>query len=393
MKKLTQADVRRLPDGSHNFGDGLMLRVSGQNRSWILRIQISGKRLQRGLGSASLLSLGQARVQGAKLKAELLDGDTRTKKQKLAAERSDLQNRAPAFEDIWEKAIDARADVARWKNQKHSEQWRNTIRMHALPVLAKLDVSGISRQDVLRVLKPIWETKTETANRLRGRLETIFDYCIREGYREKENPARWKGLLEFDLPSRQKVASVQHFEAPTVQELQEIAPKFLHTKSGRCILFGVLTACRANEFVSARWSEINLKDALFQVPPERRKDSKPFPHRVPLSRQAVQILKMIEKDGEFVFKGLTGKPHISLQTPRIILIKNLKRNVTMHGCRSTFRDWCAESGVDHVVAEKCLMHATGNEVEQAYQRSDLLDQRRKVMQAWADVICKNCVDL
>lgn len=113
MKKLTQADVRRLPDGSHNFGDGLMLRVSGQKRSWILRIQISGKRLQRGLGSASLLSLGQARVQGTKLKAELLDGDTRTKKQKLDSERSDLQKRVPAFDDIWEKAIDDRADVAR----------------------------------------------------------------------------------------------------------------------------------------------------------------------------------------------------------------------------------------------------------------------------------------
>lgn len=391
MKKLTQSDVRKLPDGSHNFGDGLMLRVGGNCRSWFLRVQIDGKRYQRGLGSALEITLGQARIEAAKMKSEMLAGNIKSKRQ-IAAEKRN-EKIIPAFEDIWEAAINARQNVQRWKNSKHADQWRNTVRTYALPVLGKLDVSGITRHDVLRVLLPIWDTKTETANRLRGRLETIFDYCIREGFRDKENPARWKGQLEFDLPSRQKVAKVKHFEAPTIEELQSVAPHFLETNSGRCILFGVLTACRAHEFIAAQWPEIDFESAVFSVPPERRKDSKPYSHRVPLSKQAIKILKMVARDGDFVFKGTKGKPHISLQTPRAILIKNLKRHVTMHGCRSTFRDWCAENGVDRVVAEKCLMHATGNEVEQAYQRSDLLEQRRKVMQAWADVICKNCHDL
>lgn len=388
MKKLTQTDVRKLPDGSHNFGDGLMLRVGGNCRSWFLRVQIDGKRYQRGLGSALAITLGQARVEAAKMKAEMLAGNVKSRRQ-IAAEKRN-EKTIPTFEDIWEAAIDARQNVQRWKNSKHADQWRNTIRNYALPVLGKLDVSGITRHDILRVLVPIWDTKTETANRLRGRLETIFDYCIREGFREKENPARWKGQLEFDLPSRQKVAKVKHFEAPTVEELQAVAPHFLKTNSGRCILFGVLTACRAHEFVAAQWSEIDFDAGIFSVPPERRKDSKPFPHRVPLSKQAVKILKLIEKDGTFIFKGMNGKPHLSIQTPRLILIKNIKRNVTMHGCRSTFRDWCAEQGVDQVIAEKCLMHNSESKVVQAYQRSDLLEQRRPVMQKWADFVCAKC---
>lgn len=388
MKKFTQSDVRKLPDGSHNFGDGLMLRVAGNSRSWFLRIQINGKRLQRGLGSALILTLGQARQECSRMKVELLSGDTRTRKQKADAELAELKSQSPAFEDIWEQAVDARAKVAVWRNKKHESQWKNTITTYALPVLGKLDVAGITRQDVLRVLVPIWQTKTETAYRLRGRLETIFDYCIREGYREKENPARWKGLLEFDLPQRSKIAPHEHFTAPTVEELQEVAERLMQTMSGKCILFGILTACRTAEFVNARWEEIDLKSRVFSVPPERRKDGKPYPHRVPLSRQSCKLLQSIEQKTEFVFGNpRTGKA-INQQTPRVLLIRYLGRPVTMHGCRSTFRDWCAENEIDHAVAEKCLMHVVGNEVVQAYQRSDLFDQRKAVMQQWADVICE-----
>lgn len=390
MKKLSQTDVRKLPDGSHNFGDGLMLRVSGNSRSWFLRMQVDGKRLQRGLGSALIVTLGQARLECAKLKAELKSGDTRTKKQKADDERNGLLAQAPAFEDIWEQAIDARAKVAMWRNEKHANQWKTTIRTYALPVLGKLDVSVITRQDVLRVLLPIWETKTETAYRVRGRLETIFDWCIREGLREKENPARWKGMLEFDLPQRTKVAPVKHFNAPTVEELQTAAVDLCFSVSEKCTLFGILTACRTKEFVNARWDEIDWKDKVWNVPPDRRKDGKQTPHRVPLSEQAIKLLKTFQQRDDFIFCGMQGNRVINLQTPRVVLMRLLGRAVTMHGCRSTFRDWCAEHGVDHTVAEKCLMHAVGSEVVQAYQRSDLLEQRRPVMQAWADAICAKC---
>lgn len=387
-QKLTQADVRRLPDGNHNFGQGLYLRVSGESRTWAIRIQINGKRSFRGLGTSQLMTLAQARVACAKKKAEMLGGDTLTKKEK-ADEQKRQEMKSPAFEDVWELAVDARERVAGWKGEKQSLQWRSSLRDYALPVLGKLDVAGISRHDILRVLQPIWMTKTDTATKVRNRLEIIFDYFIREGLREKENPARWKGCLEFDLPSAFKNRVRHHHEAPTLADLCKAAPRLIETGTGRCALFGILTACRLSEFLKARWTEIDFKTKTFNVPPERRKDGKPIPHRVPLSSQAIALLKLLDKNCDFVFAGKTAATYC-LDAPRQALRDATLKPITMHGCRSTFRDWCAETGVDPVVAEKCLMHATGNEVEQAYQRSDLLEQRRKVMQAWADVVCKNC---
>lgn len=383
MAKLTQADVLRLPDGNHSFGDGLLLRVKGDSRTWSVRVQVNGKRLTRGLGSAKAMALKQARIEAAKLKLEIIAGDVRTKREKLpAAERKTL------FKDVWQKAIEARAAVAMWKNEKHAAQWTSTVQTYALPELKNIDVADITRQDILRVLKPIWLTKPDTATRLRGRLEMIFDYCIREGIREKENPAKWKGLLAFDLPSRAKVRPVQHHEAPTLLELRACAPKLTETLSGKCILFGVLTATRVQEFVGAKWDEINFSKSVWLIPPERRKDGKPYPHRVPLSKQALWILHSIERKSEYVFYGTRGRT-LTIWTPRMMLMRVVGRKVTMHGCRSTFRDWCAENSVDRVLAEKCLMHSTGTEVEQAYQRSDLLEQRRPVMQSWADAVCQD----
>lgn len=317
------------------------------------------------------------------------DGDTRTKSQKKKEEIQEADNEGVAFEDVWQDAVDARERVASWKGDRQSLQWRQSLRDYAVPVLGKLDVSGITRHDILRVLQPIWLTKTDTATKLRSRLEILFDYFIREGLREKENPARWKGGLEFDLPSPYKNRPQKHHEAPSVADLCKAAPRLLETGTGRCALFGILTACRLNEFLKARWSEIDFASKTFSVPPERRKDGKQVPHRVPLSLQAIALLKLLSKKGDFVFSGKAAAT-FCLDAPRKALRDAILKPVTMHGCRSTFRDWCAEESVDRVVAEKCLMHATGNEVEQAYQRSDLLEQRRKVMQAWSDVICKNC---
>lgn len=257
---------------------------------------------------------------------------------------------------------------------------------YALPVLGRLDVAEIGRDAVLAVLRPIWQTKTETASRLRSRIECILDYCIRRGYRTKENPARWRGGLEFDLPSQGKIQTVKHHEAVTVTEVKALIPRLMTSKSGKAILFGILTASRVQEFTAAEWSEIDFKKKVWSVPPERRKDGKPYPHRVPLASQTLELLKSIPKNEDgCLFEGMHSK-HISFETPRIMLRKMLGRPVTMHGCHSTFRDWCAETLQNPILAEKSLMHATGNKVSQTYQRSDLLEQRRPLMQAWADAL-------
>lgn len=377
-----QSDVLKLPDGEYSFADGLYLlvRQEGRSRMWMLVTKVHGKRLRRSVGDATMVTVAQAKIESLKLRARFLEGDTATK-----SEARRPAPKAHTFASIYKEAIDAKAEVARWKNEKHAAQWFSTIETYALPVLGRLDVAEISREDVLAVLRPIWKTKTETASRLRSRIEIILDYCIRRGYREKENPARWRGGLAFDLPSEGKIKTVKHHEAITVAEIRSLIPRLLASKSGKAILFGILTASRVQEFAAAEWSEIDFKKKVWSVPPERRKDGKPYPHRVPLSTQAIELLKSLPQDEDCLFVGMHSK-HISFETPRIMLRKMLGRAVTMHGCRSTFRDWCAETGKSQMLAEKALMHATGNEVEQAYQRSDLLDQRRPLMQAWADAL-------
>ena len=379
-----QSDVLKLKDGEYSFSDGvyLIVRYEGRSRVWIIQTKVNGKRFRRSLGDATLMTLAQAKIEALKLKARLLEGDTQTQNEAKAAQTAP---KVRTFSSIYIEAIKAKRDVARWKNEKHAAQWVSTIETYALPVLGRLDVAEINREDVLTVLRPIWQTKTETASRLRSRIEIILDWCIRRGYRTKENPARWRGGLEFDLPSQGKIQTVKHHEAITVAEIRALIPRLLKSKSGKAILFGILTASRVQEFAAAEWSEVDFKKKVWSVPPERRKDGKPYPHRVPLSSQTLEILRSLPTGDGCIFEGLHSK-HINLETPRLMLKKMTGRAVTMHGCRSTFRDWCAETMQNPTLAEKALMHATGNEVAQAYQRSDLLEQRRPLMQAWADAL-------
>ena len=390
-KKLTQADVRKLPDGNHNFGGGLYLRVRGSSRTWSVRIQVESKRTFRGLGNAFAITLRQARIECDRQKSAMRSGDLQTKAEKAREERRKNLPKT-TFKSVWLKAVEARERVAGWKTEEQGEQWRQSIRDHALPHLANLDVAEITRRDVLEALLPIWETKSITAMAVRQRLEMVFDWCIREGLRVKENPARWKGGLAFDLPSKNYLLKQNHHEAPTFDELVNAAPALILTDGGRCALFGILTAGRVSEFLKAKWEEIDFDERVLTIPPERRKDKKPYPHRVPLSKQAIKLLEMMPRDSEFIFRGRRSKT-LSLDTPRTALRFAVCRPVTMHGCRSTFRDWCSENGIDEIVAEKCLMHATGNAVVQAYQRSDLIERRRYVMQKWANAICVHCEEL
>ncbi len=385
MAKVTAKNIFTLPEGRHSVAPNLNLRVRDGKRTYVLRYCIGGKRKDKHLGSADDLSLTEAKRLADKLRSELAEGKLpQTARDKLAEKLKEAD--APTFEKYALEAIEKIASVRVWKNAKHKAQWFATVRAYAFPVLGKKKLSEIKKADVLEVLRPIWSTKTETASRVRGRLENIFSYAVTDGLMEF-NPAIWRGNLDRDLPPPSKIQIVEHHEAMPLDVLQEKISCFYpaDTRTRQVILFTILTASRVGESVPARWDEIDWENRIWSVPPERRKDQKPYPHRVPLSDQAMELLNSIERKGEEIF-CLKADDLGSRYSLAHLLQRITKTTATMHGFRSTFRDWAAENGVPDTVAEKCLMHVTGNAVVQAYQRSDLLEQRREVMQAWADAV-------
>lgn len=385
MAKVTAKNIFTLPEGRHSVAPNLNLRVRDGTRTYVLRYCIGGKRKDKHLGSANELSLTEAKRLADKLRSELAEGKLpRTARDKLAEKLKEAD--APTFEKYALEAIEKIASVRVWKNAKHKAQWFATVRAYAFPVLGKKKLSEIKKTDVLEVLRPIWSTKTETASRVRGRLENIFSYAVTDGLMEF-NPAIWRGNLDRDLPPPSKIQIVEHHEAMPLEVLQEKISCFYPAsdRTRRVILFTILTASRVGESVPARWDEIDWENRIWSVPPERRKDQKPYPHRVPLSDQAMELLNSIERKGEEIF-CLKADDLGSRYSLAHLLQRITKTTATMHGFRSTFRDWAAENGVPDTIAEKCLMHVTGNAVVQAYQRSDLLEQRREVMQAWADAV-------
>ena len=385
MAKVTAKNIFTLPEGRHSVAPNLNLRVRDGKRTYVLRYCIGGKRKDKHLGSANELSLTEAKRLADKLRSELAEGKLpQTARDKLAEKLKEAD--APTFEKYALEAIEKIASVRVWKNAKHKAQWFATVRAYAFPVLGKKKLSEIKKTDVLEVLRPIWSTKTETASRVRGRLENIFSYAVTDGLMEF-NPAIWRGNLDRDLPPPSKIQIVEHHEAMPLEVLQEKISCFYPAsdRTRQVILFTILTASRVGESVPARWDEIDWENRIWSVPPERRKDQKPYPHRVPLSDQAMELLNSIERKGEEIF-CLKADDLGSRYSLAHLLQQMTNTTATMHGFRSTFRDWAAENGVPDTIAEKCLMHVTGNAVVQAYQRSDLLEQRREVMQAWADAV-------
>ena len=385
MAKVTAKNIFTLPEGRHSVAPNLNLRVRDGKRTYVLRYCIGGKRKDKHLGSANELSLTEAKRLADKLRSELAEGKLpRTARDKLAEKLKEAD--APTFEKYALEAIEKIASVRVWKNAKHKAQWFATVRAYTFPVLGKKKLSEIKKADMLEVLRPIWSTKTETASRVRGRLENIFSYAVTDGLMEF-NPAIWRGNLDRDLPPPSKIQIVEHHEAMPLEVLQEKISCFYPAsdRTRQVILFTILTASRVGESVPARWDEIDWENRIWSVPPERRKDQKPYPHRVPLSDQAMELLNSIERKGEEIF-CLKADDLGSRYSLAHLLQRITKTTATMHGFRSTFRDWAAENGVPDTIAEKCLMHVTGNAVVQAYQRSDLLEQRREVMQAWADAV-------
>lgn len=390
--KLTDAIVQRTNNpGVYADGGGLFLQVSRSKtrttKSWLVRVRPPGMSLREmGLGSLLNVSLAEARDLAAdarKLAASGVD-PIRQRSHKRAMAALEAASRM-TFSEAAESYI--AEHEASWRNAKHRQQWRNSLHTHAFPVLKRTPIADVDITLVRKVLRPIWHTKTETANRVRSRIEAILDWAKVNGYRTGDNPACWRGNLQRALPAPGKIKKVKHHRALPHNDV----PRFMRSlrqRTGMTALaleFTILTAARTGETLGATWSEMDLVNAIWTVPPERMKAGRE--HRVPLSARALQILNELDEkagDSDFVFHGANRDRPVSSMA-LLMLLRRMKADVTTHGFRSTMRQWAAETtDFPREVAEAALAHTIGSAVERAYQRSDLFDRRRMLMDAWCE---------
>jgi integrase len=376
-------------------GGGLYLRVSATGtKSWVFRFQLDGKRRDMGLGPYPDISLAEARAKASAHRKQRHDGidplDAR-EAQRRARRLSIAKGRT--FREMAEEFIGR--NEAGWRNAKHRQQWRDTLRTYAYPTLGELPVAAIDTGLVVQLLDPIWATKPETASRVRGRIETVLDAATVRGFRQGPNPAQWKGNLAHLLPARGKVAKVKHHAALAFDDTPEFLANLRDRQSmaARALEFAILTAARTGEALGATWGEIDLNEKVWTVPARRTKGGRE--HRVPLSQSAIAVLKKVQplallRDGEPdlnapVFPGLRRALPMSNMV-LLMLLRRMKRDdLTVHGFRSTFSDWAAERTVyPREVVEMALSHAVENKVEAAYRRGDLFEKRRQLMEAWAE---------
>lgn len=389
QEKITASTVGKLPTGTYSDPQlqGLRIRVRDGRAAFELRYTFAGRRSSLTIGATPTMGLREARVTAQMLKDCVARGLDPAERFRSLSDRAETgqRERAKTFGEILEPALADIIMVKRWKSPQSEAAWRHTLRDFAGPVLGDIPLDEIGREDVLRVLRPIWETKTETAVRLCGRLETVFNWCKAKGYMTVENPARWHGNISLFLPPPSRVREVVSHAAAPVDAVPDVFAK-LWTANGTtgpmAVLFGALTATRVGEFIAARWNEIDRGAMVWTIPAERRKDRKPYPHRVPLNRYTLAVLDRLIRVGDFIFPGSYGE-HASIATPLMSLRAN-GYAFTMHGFRSTFRDWAAIHEKDFVASEKCLMHAVGNKVTAAYLRTDMLETRRPIMLDWAE---------
>lgn len=338
-----------------------------------------------GLGPDSLVSLADARDAAIDARRLLRKGIDPIEHRRAAAKAKAAEAAsAKTFEAVEDEFI--ASHKAGWKNEKHGDQWKATLKAYAYPVFGQKPVSEVTVDDVLECLQPIWEAKPETASRVRGRIENILDYARTRGWREGENPARWKGHLDHLLPARAKIARVQHHAALPWRELPAVMDKLAAAggTSALCLRFTILTAARSGEARGARWHEIDMTAKVWTLPPERMKAGQA--HRVPLSDAALAILKQLlplkKEPDDLVFPG--GKKKRPLSDVAVSkALGAVVDGVTVHGMRSAFRDWAAEASTyPREVAEVALAHRNPDRVEAAYRRSDLFEQRTRMMGDW-----------
>lgn len=377
IHKLTDVKAKgRLPSGRHSDGGGLYLNVGPTGgKSWIFMWTQQGRRREMGLGAYPAISLANARAIAVECR------------EAVAADRDPIAERdreaEPTFGEAAERFISSMEGG--WRNEKHRDQWRSTLKTYCSSIADKR-VSLINTTDVLGVLTPIWPTVPETASRVRGRIERVLDFAKAKGWRAGENPALWRGHLKNVLPARQRLSRGHHAAMPYADlPLFMVRLRAVEALAGRAMELAILTAARSGEVLGARWPEFDLDEAVWIVPPERMKGGRE--HRVPLPKQAATMLRKLhetrQQDEHYVFPGQKrGKPLSSMAME--MLLRRLKVDVTVHGFRSSFRDWAGDStSFPREIAEAALAHAIGDATEAAYRRSDALARRRKLMDAWA----------
>jgi integrase len=374
--------------GLHFVGGvpGLALQVlpSGA-RTWVLRVMIAGKRRDMGLGGYSPTGMTLARAREAALAAreKIRQGIDPIEANRAA--RSALQaSRAAArtFKQCAEAYMEAHE--AGWGNAKHASQWRNTLEKLAYPVMGELLVRDVQLAHVLQVLEPIWRTKTETASRLRSRIELVLDWAAARGFRESQNPARWRGHLDKLLPAPGKIIKRKHYDALPADEMGAFMQRLRQQpgNGARALELAILTAARSGEVRGARWHEFDLSAGVWAVPGERMKAGKE--HRVPLSHAALALLKALSRHAkdDLVFPSRTGG--LVSDMTLVAVLRRMNVAAVPHGFRSTFRDWAAErTSYPNEVCEMALAHSIGDKVEAAYRRGDLFEKRRRLMRDWA----------
>lgn len=390
VERLSPRAVKTLGPGYHPDGGNLYLVVTKSKvpgaehaRSWILRYARGGREVEMGLGSLHTVGLAEARAKARECRALLVEGVDPLAARKARRAQAALDSaRAITFEKAAETYIDAHR--AGWKNAKHAAQWTNTIEQYATPVLGKVAVADVETPLVVRVLEPIWSKKPETASRLRGRIESILDWATVRGYRVGENPARWKGHLEKLLPKRASIAAVRHHAALPYPAVADFMAD-LREQDGvaaRALEFAILTCARTSEAILARPEEIDVEGALWTVPASRMKAKRE--HRVPLAPRALAIVKaQIKAGGPFLFPGgRKGRP-LSNMAMSAVLKRMGRDSITVHGFRSSFRDWAAEETTHpSELAEMALAHAVGDKVQAAYRRGDLFKKRVALAADW-----------
>lgn len=406
---LKTLEIKNAKEGMHADGNGLYLRVQASGaKSWIFRFQLNGKRREMGIGTLDHKPPVEARGEVSRLAALVRAGiDPIEQRKQIEAEAAQAakadEARAVTFSDAAGDYI--KSHKAGWKNAKHAAQWETTLATYAAPIIGDKPVADVTTEDVLRILTPVWTTKTETASRLRSRIELVLSYAKAMQWRQGENPAMWRGHLDALLPAPAKVKKVRHHPALPYAQTAAFMAELRQVKGSgaRALEFAILTATRSGEARLAQWNEINLDAKLWTIPAERMKAKRE--HWVPLSEQAISLIKALPKiDGnDYLFPGDRDKKPLSDMTLTAVVRRMNESEdektppkwidpkcgdvIVPHGFRSTFRDWCAEVGhYPRELAEHALAHSLPDRVEAAYQRGTMLERRTPVMQCWANYI-------
>ena len=378
VNRLTARQVSSLKQGFHSDGQSLYLRVRPNgSRAWVFRFTQSGRTQEIGLGPTHSRSLAEARRVSAEMRALRAKGlDPR-----LAIQTVGPDDAKKTFKSCAEELIASKAPG--WRNKKHAQQWPNTLRDYVFPVIGRLHPSDVTLGHIKTILTPIWTTKTETANRVRQRIEAVLDWASVHKLRSSDNPARWKGVLDKIYPAPNQIRQVRHHPSCPYSEAPGLVAQLRQSSnlSSLCLILLILTGTRSGEARGARWQEFDLEKKTWLIPAARMKANRQ--HLIPLSEEVLKLVKSLPviDNQTFLFPNSRGGCLSDVGLSKAL--HKIMDGVTIHGCRSTFRQWAAEqTSFPESVYELALAHVNSNRTEAAYQRSDLFERRRELMEAW-----------